>query len=213
MFDRAEEAYRKASNLAPERAEYRVALASLFVEQGRTAEALPILEEAARSDLADANAALEYASALIEDTTAQWSTRYILNRAQLDLTRQRLAAIQGLRIGDEEVLKRVHFLSDRVERAETMTWHRTSRVLLYLCGFLPLLLVAVTSFALLPAMYDGRVSGNPIEPVLVGSLCAAGAVLIAFVFVARHRMVGWKRDARMSSPDERRLGLQSSSYS
>lgn len=195
-WERAQASYQRASDLEPDNQYYRVGTASMHSAQGRADLALPILQQAVKDSPDTEFFKYHLAVALADDLTDRWSRfangdRAILNSAQLDLTKKTLSRIGDLQVNDPDLNQHIGEISRLADDAERIDWSHSKNLAAYGGG------VLVSLFFLCMGA----------EPLL-GVVGLVGLVAIPLVYVKRHRVPGYVRDARQATDFVRKTGLQ-----
>lgn len=179
----------------------RAGLGLAQVGAGRVKDGLTILEQVLAEHPDDEDTKLALATALYESAVAglgevrdaRGRTRpMILSRRQLRLVRRHLRRIRRLGLSDWHVRTNVEELSDLLAEARKAVWTRSAHLRFYAMLFVAAALVAFASD--------------------VESLRVFGAfwmVVVAGVYVLRHRVPAWKyyRRGRASAGGRGRLGV------
>jgi tetratricopeptide (TPR) repeat protein len=196
-WGRAQASYQRASDLEPYNQYYKVGTASMHSAQGRPDLALPILEQAVKDSPDTEFFRYHLAIALADNLTDKWSrfadgTSAILNSAQLDLTKKTLSRIGDLKVNDPDLNQHIGEISRLAADAERIEWSHSKNLAAYGGGALVALICLF------------MIGSAP----LVGILGLAGLVAIPLVYVKRHKVPGYLRDARLATDFVRKTGLQ-----
>lgn len=196
-WSRAQEGYQRAGDLEPNNQYYRVGAASMYSAQGKPELALPILERAVKENPGTEFFRYHLAIALADEVTEKWSrfadgSIAILNSAQLDVTRKALARIEGLKVNDPDLNQHLGELARMAADAERIDWAHSNNLAAYGSGMI----------AALIALF--MIGAAP----LVGIVGLAALVAIPFMYVKRHKVPGYVRDARQATEFVRKTGLQ-----
>lgn len=163
-------------------------LGSAHVGAGRVKEGLAILERAFEEHPDDEDVKRALAGALYDSALAgigevsdrrMSSRRAIVSRRQLWMVRSRRRRIKRLGLTDWQTRMYVDDLTDLIKQARKPVWTRSYNLRFYMIPF-----AGAALMAFVPSMHQLRLIG------------AFWMVLIAGIYVVRHRQPGWKRERR-----------------
>ncbi len=196
-WGRAQQGYQRASDLEPHNQYYRVGVASMHSAQGRPDLALPILEAAVAESGDTEFFRYHLVIALTDDLTDKWSrfadgSSAILNSAQLELTRRTLDRVARLDVNDPDLNLHVSEISRVAADAERVDWAHSKNLAAYGIGIFGAVILLL------------MIGASP----LLGILGLGALVAIPVVYVKRHKVPGYVRDARLVTEFVRKTGVQ-----
>lgn len=199
MWAKGLQCYQRASDLEPSNPFYITGVASMHSAMDNPAKALDLLHSVVIQHPDIEVIRDNYAVALMDDTTNQWSrypngTSSILSEAQLKLARRRIAEVDALKLSDLDLLAHLAEIRRVTNVAGATTWHHSDNLNVWGGAFIISCLYVVISFA----------AGLPAQ----GLLGVAIAGLIGFAYTKRHRMEAWRYDRKKASKIVASTGLQ-----
>ncbi|UKA53424.1 tetratricopeptide repeat protein [Arthrobacter sp. FW305-BF8] len=203
---RAEQAYRRASELDPQNVFFQVGVAYSLTAQERPDEALPALKKAVETDPDNDLFKFHYAAALLDSATGKWSqfpdeSSTILNEVQLAATREALERISAVGVQDPELRADVDEVARLADRAERVRWFGSDNLLGYVLGMLGAFVAMLVSFGIASGPSGGAAG-------FFGFLFLLALGLIPIAFVKRHRMPTWRWEQKQAPAMVRNSGLQ-----
>jgi len=178
--------YEVALQQAPGNPVYKTAIANVYLNTGRAAQALELIEQVVKAEPSVEFFQYYLAAALHDVNLAKWSRMsngsfMITSPMQIRVTREMSGRALKLKFSDDALRASLQDNLRRADVAEQQKWTLSGNILMYLGAFLVSLIMLFAGF--------GSGSGGV---GFIGLLAAAG---IVWAYVTRHHKAVWQYNA------------------